>query len=128
MDCVVCAESVGAGALGGIRQKCMGDGVVEDPTPDVLEIVKSPVELGRGEPSTFAHANQGGRGLDMSDRRGADAIRLGVGAPSLFRSGLIDQELDQRAGIEVKAQRRPSETYSAALLPWPRSLAGLAGT
>lgn len=115
------------GALGRMRQKCIGDGVAKDPTPDVVQILKSLVELGGGEPPTFAHANQGGRSLDMGDRRGADAVRLGVGAPSLFRSGLIDQELDQRAGIEVEAQRRSSETYSAALLPWPRSLAGLAG-
>lgn len=65
--------------------------------------------------------------LDESDRRRADGIRLGVSAPSFFSSGLVDHELDQRAGIEVEAQRRPSETYSAALLPEPRSLAGLVG-
>ena len=63
----------------------------------------------------------------MGDRRGANAIRLGVGAPCFLGSGLVDQKLDQRAGIEVEAQRRPSETYSAALLPGPRSLAGLVG-
>jgi hypothetical protein len=101
--------------------------VTEDPTPDVLQILKGLIELGQRKAPAFSHPGQGRGGLDMSDRRGADAIRLGVGAPSLLGSGLVDQELDQRAGIEVEAQRRPSETYSAALLPGPRSLAGLGG-
>lgn len=127
MDSVVGAERMDAGALGGIRQKGIGDGVAIDPSPDALQILKGSVELGRREAPAFAHPNQGRGGLDMSDCRGADAIRLGVGAAGLLRSGLVDQELDQRAGIEVEAQRRPSETYSAALLPGPRSLAGFAG-
>jgi hypothetical protein len=101
--------------------------MTEDSTPDVLQIPKGSFELGRGEAPASAHPGQGGSGLDMSDRRGADAIRLRVGAPSLLGSRLVDQELYQRTGIEIETQRRPSETYSAALLPRPRSLAGLAG-
>lgn len=63
----------------------------------------------------------------MSYRRAADAICFGVGDPGLLGSRLVDQELDQRAGIEVKTQRRPSEMYSEALLPGPRSFTGLDG-
>ena len=124
---VVSAERVGASALGSVRQKCVGDGMTEDPTPDVLQIFKGSIELRRSEAPPFSHPGQGRGGLDMSDRRGADAIRLGVSVPSLFGSRLVDQELDQCAGIEVEAQRRPSETYSAALLPGPLGLAGLVG-
>ena len=124
---VVGAERMGASALGGVPQKCVGDGVTEDSTPDVLQILKGSIELGRRNALALSHPGQGCGGLDMSDGRGADAIRLGVGGPGLFGSGLVDQELDQRAGIEVEAQRRPSETYSAALLPEPWSLAGLVG-
>jgi hypothetical protein len=101
--------------------------VAEDPTPDLLQILKGSAELGRGKAPAFAHLRQRRGGLDMRDRRGSNAIRFGVGAPSFLSSGLVDQELDQRAGIEVEAQRRPSETYSAALLPGPRSFAGLVG-
>lgn len=127
MHSVVGSERMGAGALGSTRQKCVGGGVAENPTPDVLQIIKGSVELGRGEAPAFAHPGQGRGRLDVGDRRGADAIRVGIGAPSFLGSGLVDQELDQRAGIEVETQRRPSETYSAAVLPEPRSLAGLGG-
>jgi hypothetical protein len=124
---VVGAERMGASALGSVRQECVGDGVTEDSTPDVLQILKGSIELGRRKAPAFAHPSQGRGGLDMSNGRGADAIRLGICAPGLLGSRLVDQELDQRAGIEVEAQRRPSETYAAALLPEPRSLAGLLG-
>jgi hypothetical protein len=127
VDGIVGAERMGAGALGRSRQKRVGDGMAEDPTPDFLEILEGEVELGRGKAPAFAHPSQGRGGLDMSDGGGADPICLGVGAPRLLGSGLVDQELDQCAGIEVEAQRRPSETYSDALLPGPRSLAGLDG-
>jgi hypothetical protein len=63
----------------------------------------------------------------MSNRGGADAVRLAIGAPGFFGSRLIHQQLGQGAGIEVETQRRPSEKYSAPLLPVPRSLAGLDG-
>src|SRR6476620_234913 len=105
----------------------MVDGVAKDAAPNALEIIERVVELGGGEAFALAHAGQGRGRLDMGDRGGADAVRLAVGAPGLLGSRLVDQELDQGAGIEVEAQRLPSETYSAALLPGPRSLAGFAG-
>jgi len=37
---------------------------------------------------------------------------------------LVDEQLDQSAGIQIEAQRRPSETYSEAVGPGPRSLTG----
>lgn len=46
----------------------------------------------------------------MSDRDGSDAARAAIGALSLVGPRLVDQQLDQSAGIEVEAQRRPSET------------------
>jgi hypothetical protein len=46
----------------------------------------------------------------MRDRGGSDAVGLVIGTLRLFRSRLIDQQLDQGAGIEIEVQRRPSET------------------
>lgn len=118
---------MGTGALGCLGEKRVINGVAEDAAPDVFEVLERLLELSRGQAAALAHPGQGRGCLDMSDRGGADAVRLAVSAPGLLGSRLIDQELDQRAGIEVEAQRRPSETYSAALLPVPRSLAGFAG-
>lgn len=46
----------------------------------------------------------------MCNRDGSDVICVAVGALGLVSSGLVDQQLDQGAGIEVEAQRRPSAT------------------
>jgi hypothetical protein len=46
----------------------------------------------------------------MCNRDGSDIICIAVGALGLVGSGLVDQQLDQGAGIEVEAQRRLSET------------------
>src|SRR5262249_30885730 len=125
VDGVVGTERVSEGALCRFRQKHVVDFMTEDSAPDVLQILKRSFELGWGKAAALAHPGQGRGRLDVSDRRGADAVCLGVRASGFLGSGLVDQELDQRAGIEVEAQRRPSETYSAALLPSPLSLAGL---
>ena len=127
MDGVVGAERMSDRALPGLRKEHVVDCMTEDPAPDVLQILECSLELGWGEAAALAHSSQGRRRLNMSDRRGANAVCPGVGAAGLLGSGLVDQELDQRAGIEVEAQRRPSETYSAALLPLPLSLAGVVG-
>ncbi len=115
------------GGLGCFGEKRVVDGVAEDAAPDVLEVVERLFELSRGQAAAFAHPGQSRGRLDTGNRGRTDAGRLAVSAPGLLGSCLIDQELDQRAGIEVEAQRRPSETYSAALFPLPRSLAGFAG-
>ena len=46
----------------------------------------------------------------MRDGGGSDAVGVVVGTLRFFRPRLIDQQLDQSTGIEVEAQRRPSET------------------
>lgn len=127
VDGVVGAQRMVTGALGCFGKKRVVDGVAEDAAPDVLEIVECPIELGRGQAPALTHPGQSRRRLDMGDCGGANAVRLTVGAARLLGSRLIDQELDQCARIEVEAQRRPSETYSAALFPVPWSLAGFAG-
>lgn len=116
-----------SGAFGRFGKKRLVDCVAEDPAPDVFEITECPAQLCRGQTPGLAHSGQGRGRLDMGDRGGADTVCLGVCASRLLGPWLIDQELDQRAGIQVEAQRRPSDTYSAALLPVPRSLAGFAG-
>lgn len=101
---------MGASALGGLREKHVVNGVDEDPPPEVLQIIEPSAKLGGGEASPFAHPGKGRGGLDVGDRCGPDAVGLAVGAPGLFGSRLVDQQLDQRAGVEVNAQRLPSET------------------
>lgn len=118
---------MGAGALGCLGEERIVDGVAKDAVPDALEIIERSAELGRSQAAALAHPHQGRGRLDMCDCGSADTVRLAVSTPRLVGPRLIDQELDQRAGIEVEAQRRPSETYSAALLPLPRSLAGFGG-
>jgi uncharacterized protein YsxB (DUF464 family) len=46
----------------------------------------------------------------MCNRDGSDVVCVAVGTLGMVGSGLVDQQLDQGAGIEVEAQRRPSET------------------
>jgi hypothetical protein len=46
----------------------------------------------------------------MRDRGGSDAVGVVIGTLRLLRALLVDQQLDQGAGIQVEAQRRPSET------------------
>jgi hypothetical protein len=48
-----------------------------------------------------------------------------MGCAGDLAARLVDEQLDKSARIEVKAQRRPSETYSEAVGPGPRSLTGL---
>jgi hypothetical protein len=124
---VVCAQRVSAGALGRFGEERVGDAVGEDAAPDLIEVLECPFELGRGQAAALAHAGKGRGRLHVRDRHRADAVGLGVGPAGILGARLVDQQLDQRAGIEVEVQRRPSETYSAALLPVPWSLAGFVG-
>jgi hypothetical protein len=110
VDGIVSAQGMSACALGGFREKRVADGVAIDPPPEALQILNCTAELGRGQSSSLAHPAQGCGGLDMRDRGGSDAVGLVIGTLRLLRSRLIDQQLDQGAGIEIEVQRRPSET------------------
>jgi hypothetical protein len=97
-------------ALGGLREKRIVEGVGIDPSPKPLQLLNCMVELGRGQASSLAHPGQGCGRLDTRDRSGTHAVGVVVRALRLLRSRLIDQQLDQGAGIEIEVQRRPSET------------------
>lgn len=107
---VVSAQRMSACALRGFREKRVVDGVAIDSPPEALQVIDCTAELGRSQASSLAHPGQGRRRLDMRDRGASDAVGVVVGTQRLLRPWLIDQQLDQGAGIEVKAQRRPSET------------------
>jgi hypothetical protein len=55
VNSVVGAKRVVPGVLGGTRKERVVDGMAEDPTPDVLQILLGSVELGRSQSSAFAH-------------------------------------------------------------------------
>lgn len=110
MDGVVCAERVGTRALGCLCQQCLIDSMDIEAAPETLQILERTPELCRGQALSLAHPHQGGRRLDVGNRRAAYAAGVVVGPLGLGRAGLIDQQLDQGAGIEVKTQRRPSAT------------------
>lgn len=101
---------MGASALGCLREEHVTDSVDEDPPQEALQVIESSAKLGGGQASSFAHPGKGCGCLDVGDRGGPDAIGVAVGASCLLGSRLIDQQLDQGAGIEVEAQRRPSAT------------------
>lgn len=110
VDRSVGARGMGASALGRLREKHVADGVDEDPPPEVLQVIESLAKLGGAQASPFAHSGKGCGCLDVGDRSGPDAIGVAVDASCLLGSRLIDQQLDQGAGIEIEAQRRPSVT------------------
>lgn len=99
-----------AGALGGLREEIVADGVNEDSTPEGLEILESAPQLRRSQAPSLSHASKGGGGLDVGDGRGSDAVGIAIGVLRLLGSRLVDQQLDQGAGVEIETQRRPSET------------------
>lgn len=107
---IVSAKGMSACALGGFREKRIVDGVAIDPPPEALQVLKCVAELGRGQSPSLAHPAQGCGRLYVRDRGGSDAVGLVIGTLRLLRSRLIDQQLDQGAGIEIEVQRRPSET------------------
>jgi hypothetical protein len=110
VDGVVSAQRMSTCALGGFRKQRVADGVAVDPSPEALQVFDCTAELGRGQPSSLAHPGQGCGCLDMGDRGGSDAVGSVVGTLCLLRTRLIDQQLDEGAGIQVEVQRRPSET------------------
>lgn len=110
MDGIVGAQGMGASAFSRLREKYVADGVNEDPPPEGLQVIESSAKLGGGQAAPFAHPGKGGGGLDVCDCSGSDAVGIAIGASRLLGSRLVDQQLDQSAGIEVEAQRRPSAT------------------
>jgi hypothetical protein len=60
----------------------------------------------------------------MGNGAGRDEAGLGLGSMGDLAARLVDKQLDQGARIEIQAQRRPSETYSAAVGPSPLNLTG----
>lgn len=110
MDGVVGTQGMRTRALRGLREERVADSVYVDCAPETLEIIECSPELRRGQTSSFTHSGKRRGGLDMCNRDGSDVICIAVGALGLVGSGLVDQQLDQGAGIEVEAQRRPSAT------------------
>lgn len=47
VDGVVGAKRMGAGTVGGLPQKRIGDGVDIDPAPEILQVMKCSTKLGR---------------------------------------------------------------------------------
>src|SRR3954447_19952662 len=99
-----------ARGFGSFREQGVIDRVAVDPSPEALQVLDGATELRRGQASSLAHPAQRCGCLYMRDRGGSDAVRVVVGTLRLIRARLIDQQLDQGAGIKVEAQRRPSET------------------
>lgn len=110
MDGIVGAKRMSAGAVGRPREKPVTDGMDIDRAPKALQVIQRSAKLRRGQASPLAHPSESRGRLDMRDRRAPDAVRVPVGTLGLLGSWLIDEQLDESAGIEVKAQRRPSET------------------
>lgn len=110
VDGVVGTQRMSACAVGGFREKRVVDGVTIDPPPEPLQIIDRVAELGRGQATALAHPAQGRGCLHMRDCGSSDAVGVVVGTPRLLGARLVDQKLDQGAGIQVEAQRRPSET------------------
>src|ERR1044072_7864969 len=99
-----------AGPFGRLREKYFADRMDEDPPPEGLQVIESSAKLGGGQASSFAHPDEGGGGLGVGDPRGSAPIGAAIGASRLLGSRLVDQQLDQGAGIAVEGQRRPSAT------------------
>jgi hypothetical protein len=99
-----------AGNVGGPCQQFLVDGMDVQPTPKALQVIEPVAKLRRSQAPPLAHPGQGGRCLDVRDRRAAHSVGIGVGLLGLLGPRLVDQQLDQGAGIEVEAQRRPSAT------------------
>lgn len=95
--------------------------------PSFLQVPEANPELCSGYATAFADSRQRGCRLDAGKNAGRNGAGMPKGVACDIAIGLIDEELDQGAGIEIEAQRRPSETYSAAVLPGPRSLIGFLG-
>jgi hypothetical protein len=110
MDGVACAERVGASAHGCLCQQRLIDGTDIEAAPKTFQVFERTPELCRGQALSLTHPNQGGRRLSVRNRRAAYAAGVVVGPLGLGGAGLIDQQLDQGAGIEIKTQRRPSAT------------------
>lgn len=110
MNGVVSTQRMGAGTLGGFREQGAVDGVTVDSAPEALQVIRCPAELGRSQAAALAHPGQGCSRLHMRDRGGSDAVGVAIGTLRLLRARLVDQQLDQGAGVQVETQRRPSET------------------
>jgi len=110
VDGVVSTQRMRACAFGGFREKCVTDGVAVNSPPKALQVINCTAELDGGQASSLAHPGQGCGRLDMRDRGASDPVGVVVGALRGLGARLIDQQLDQGAGIEVETQRRPSET------------------
>jgi hypothetical protein len=107
---VVGAQGMGASALGSLGQQRFIHGMGIEAMPNVLQIIESATKLCRRQAPPLSHPDQCCRCLDVGDRGASHAVRIAVGPLRLLGAGLVDQQLDQGAGIEVETQRRPSET------------------
>jgi hypothetical protein len=95
--------------------------------PKLLQVSEPNLKLRSGNTSSFANPCQCGHRLNPGESAGCHCVSAAVSIAGDVAFRLVDKELDQGTGIEIEAQRRPSETYSAAVLPEPRSLIGFLG-
>src|SRR5262245_43106561 len=110
VDRVVGAQPMRFGALGGFSEQRVADRVHVETAPHSLQVVESFAQLPGCQSLALLHPRQRRGGLDVSDSGGAHSIGVFIGGQGLLGARLCYQQLDQRARIEVEAQRRPSET------------------
>lgn len=106
MDRVVAAEAQLLGKLSGVARQAVVDGDYQQFRVDGLEVLERSAVAGGGQSTGAARRRERGASFGV----GQDAGRGRVpGAPELGRQLgplLLDDELDQRRGVEVESQRR----------------------
>jgi hypothetical protein len=110
VEAVVGAQRVLGGGASGSLDQWVGHNVDLQFTPEVVQVIERRSVCLARQPATLSHPGKGRCRLEAGDgtRRGRRKVVVGLVGEVAVR--LVDEQLDQRARIEVEAQRRPSET------------------
>lgn len=128
MDGVIGAEAVASGQLRRVRDQLAIHLHGPDFVPKIGEQFDGDPMRALSEALADGHSGQRGVHLNVGkSARDRDPSALDRAFGNIA-SRLVDQQLDEGVRIEIERQRRPSDTYSAAVLPFPRSFTRVLGT
>ena len=111
MEAVVGTQAVVDCRLRSALDHLGGDRVYVDPPPEPLQVVHGRAELRSRNSTAAPPPRQSGYRLDIAEHACRSEQRGSVGLARQIAAGLVDEQLDERARIDIEAQRRPSETY-----------------